>query len=60
MNITEFFQNNNFMIKDPEEVHVEIIVRIDDNTVFCEYVNASSFSEILLSKFVLLKPVYYF
>lgn len=47
MNATEFLRKYNFSANVPEKTHVEAIVAIDGNTVYCEYVNDSSLDAIL-------------
>lgn len=49
MDMDKFLQNANFSIKIPELVHVELMVKVDDNTIFCKFFNKSTFSDILQS-----------
>lgn len=50
MNVTEFLLEHGYAIRTPEEVHVEVMVKIDGNTVYCKYLNQTSFIEILYGK----------
>ncbi len=50
MNISEFLGKNNFKKTTLEPVHVEILVKIDGNTVYCKYIDSPSFTRILTGK----------
>lgn len=51
MNITAFLERNRLKVRIPEVVHVELIFKIDENTVYCHYMDQLSFKEILSSTF---------
>lgn len=50
-NLAEFLGKINLKISNPEEVHVEVIIKIDDNAVYCKHFNSTSFHKVLLSEF---------
>ncbi|KAK7605209.1 hypothetical protein V9T40_007067 [Parthenolecanium corni] len=48
-NLAEFLGKINLKISNPEEVHVEVIIKIDDNAVYCKHFNSTSFYKVLLT-----------
>lgn len=55
LNITRFLQNNAYTVKYPEPVHVEIILKIDGNALYCKYFNQTTLLDLLLGNFFLFK-----
>lgn len=51
MNITQFLQKHGYSAKNPEPVHVEIMLKIDGNTLYCKYFNQTSLLDVLLGEF---------